>query len=73
MHEEELLYEALQSPLGLVVKGSKMAFSRAKTKLAQSDLAISELALIGPDPAGNLYILRTDQARQSAPRKEPSQ
>ncbi len=70
MNEEEVLYDALRSPLGLVVKGSKVAFSRAKTKLAQSDPAISELALIGPDPAGNLYILRTDQARQQAVRKE---
>jgi hypothetical protein len=66
MNEEEILYDALQSPLGLVVRGSKSALQRAKSKLAQSDAAISELALVGPDPAGQLYILRTDQARKQS-------
>lgn len=64
MNEEEVLYDALRSPLGLVVRGSKSALGRAKAKLAKSDAAISELALIGPDPAGNIYMLRTDQARK---------
>ena len=64
MNEEEVLYDALRSPLGLIVKGSKSALAKAKTKLAQSDAAISELALIGPDPSGQLYILRSDQARK---------
>ena len=63
MNEEEVLYDALKSPLGLIVRGSKTSLVRAKSKLAQSDAAISELALIGPDPSGQLYILRTDQAR----------
>ena len=66
MNEEETLYDALQSPLGLIVRGSKSALTRARAKLAQNDPAISELALIGPDPRGQLYVLRTDQARQQA-------
>jgi hypothetical protein len=64
VNEEEVLYDALQSPLGLIVRGSKSALARARAKLAQNDPAISELALIGPDLAGQLYILRTDQARK---------
>ena len=63
MHEEEVLYEALRSPLGLVVKGSKQALQKAKAALAKNDAAISELALIGPDASGQLYVLRTDRAR----------
>ena len=66
MHEEEALYQALSSPLGLIIRGSKNALTRARSKLAQSDPAISELALIGPDPSGQLYILRTDQARKQS-------
>jgi hypothetical protein len=64
VHEEEVLYEALRSPLGLIVRGSKQALQKARAKLAQNDPAISELALIGPDPQGQLYLLRTDQARK---------
>jgi hypothetical protein len=64
MHEEEVLYEALRAPLGLIVRGSKQAIQKARNALAKSDPAISELALIGPDPQGQLYILRTDQARK---------
>jgi hypothetical protein len=66
MNEEEILYEALNSPLGLIVRGSKSALAKAKSKLAQSDAALSELALIGPDPSGQLYILRTDRARKQS-------
>ena len=66
MNEEEVLYDALRSPLGLVIRGSKSALARTRAKLAQSDPAISELALIGPDPAGQLYILRTDQVRKQS-------
>ena len=70
MNEEEVLYDALKSPLGLIVRGSKSALQRAKAKLAKSDPAISELALIGPDPSGQLYILRTDRAREARSAKE---
>jgi hypothetical protein len=64
MSEEELLYEALRTPLGLVVRASKAALARARSALAKSDPAISELLLIGPDPAGQLYLLRADQVRK---------
>jgi hypothetical protein len=70
VHEEEVLYQALSSPLGLVVTGSRAALAKAKSQLAKSDPAILELVLVGPDPSGQLYILRSDQARQNAPRKE---
>jgi hypothetical protein len=66
VHEEEVLYEALRSPLGLVIRGSKQRLAKAKSHLAQTDAAISELLLIGPDPAGQLYVLRADRARDHA-------
>jgi len=64
MNEEEVLYDALKSPLGLVVRGSKAQFAKAKSALAKSDPAISELVLVGPDASGQLYVLRADQARK---------
>ena len=63
MGEEELLYQALASPFGLVVKGDKLRLQRAKTKLTKSDPALLDLAIIGPDPGGQLYLLRMDKAR----------
>jgi hypothetical protein len=67
MSEEELLYEALHTPLGLVVSGSRQRFSNARRKLLADDPALHELVVVGPDPAGQIYLLRTDNAR-----KEPS-
>ena len=64
MNEEEVLYEALASELGLVVKADPARLRRAKTKLAKSDPAILGLYILGPDRSGQLYVIRADEARE---------
>ena len=64
MNEEEILYDALRAPLGLVVTGDRQRLTRARTKLVANDPAMHELAIIGPDRSGNIYLLRTDAARK---------
>ena len=68
MSEEEILYLALASQFGLVVRASKSSLQRAKAKLEKSDSALLELALLGPDASGQTFILRTDQASKQAER-----
>jgi hypothetical protein len=63
MTEEELIYDALMRPLGLVVRGSRARFANVKRKLLANDPALHELAIVGPDSAGQIYLLRTDAAR----------
>jgi len=63
MSEEDLLYEALRAPLGLVVRADAQRLRRARTKLVANDPAVHELVIIGPDRSGQLYLLRADRAR----------
>lgn len=65
MTHEELLYEALKRPLGVVVKADVSALRKAKAKLAKSDAAILELAILGPDRAGQIFIIRSLEARRA--------
>jgi len=65
MNEEDLLYKALTSPRGLVVRADKVRLQRARSKLTKNDPAMLELTIIGPDPRGQLYVLRNDKARES--------
>lgn len=65
MSEEELLYEALKRPLGLVARANKDRLLKAKARLAKSDPAIMDLAILGPDRNGQLYIVRSVEARKA--------
>jgi len=63
MTEEELLYQALATPLGLVVRADHKRLRRARQRVLVNDPAIHELAIIGPDQSGQTYVLRADHAR----------
>ena len=65
MTEDEMLYQALSSSLGLVVRGDRARLRSARAKLARSDPALLDLAIIGPNPAGKIFLLRNDKARAS--------
>ena len=65
MTEEELLYQALATPLGLVVRADHKRLRRARGRLLVNDPALHELAIIGPDQGGQTYLLRADHARQT--------
>ena len=66
MTEEELLYQALATPLGLVVRADVKRLRRARQQVLVNDPAIHELANIGPDASGQTYLLRSDHARQTS-------
>ena len=66
MTEEELLYQALATPLGLVVRADVKRLRRARQRVFVNDPAIHELAIIGPDASGQTYLLRSDHARQTS-------
>ena len=59
MTEENLLYDALSTTFGLVVRGERKRFAQAKRRLLETDPAMHELTIIGPDNAGQIYLLRT--------------
>ena len=65
MTEDEMLYQALSSPLGLVIRADRQRVAAACKRLSANDPAVLDLLLIGPDPAGSLYVLRADAARAS--------
>ncbi len=65
MTEEELLYQALATPLGLVVRADVKRLRRARQRCLENDPALHELAIIGPDASGQTYVLRADHARQT--------
>jgi hypothetical protein len=65
MTEEELLYQALSTPLGLVVRADHKRLRRARSRCLERDPALHELAIIGPDASGQTYLLRTDRARST--------
>ncbi len=64
MLEEDLLYEALKRPLGLVVRCDPARLRKALARLRKSDPALMELQLIGPSPNGETFVLRTLEARR---------
>lgn len=64
MSEEELLYAALKSPLGLVVRADKARLLKAKAKIAKTDAALLDLSILGPDRSGQLFIIRNAPARK---------
>lgn len=66
MNEQDLLYQALESPLGLVVRGSLQRFQRARSELMKRDHLMRELRLLGPDASGQLWLLREGEAVRRA-------
>jgi hypothetical protein len=66
MTEEELLYHALRTPLGLVVRADAKRLRAARQRLLANDPALHDLTLIGPDNAGRTYVLRADRARAAS-------
>ena len=65
MTEEELLYQALSTPLGLVVRADHKRLRKARSRVLVNDPAIHELVIIGPDASGQTYLLRADRARST--------
>ena len=60
--EHDALYAATRAPFGLVVRGSIRALRAARTSLAE-DIALADLAVLGPDEAGSVWIVRRSAVR----------
>lgn len=65
-----MLYDALRAPFGLVVTGDVKRLRAAKAKLQPNDGALLDLAIVGPDRAGRVYLLRKSQCRLALEKKE---
>jgi hypothetical protein len=61
LSESEALYAALRTPLGVVVRGDLQALQRERSRLAREDEVLATLSILGPDPSGQLWIVRKDK------------
>jgi hypothetical protein len=63
MNEHEALYAASASALGIIVRGSARRLREARAGV-RGDLALADLAILGPDSAGEVWIVRKDKISQ---------
>lgn len=61
--EHEMLYAAAASEFGLLVHGDAKRFRRARDDL-RDDLALMDLAILGPDADGALWLVKRDAIRK---------
>ena len=61
--EHDALYAAARAPFGLVVRGSVRALRAARTSLAE-DIALADLAVLGPDESGGVWLVRRSAVRE---------
>lgn len=62
MTAKEALYEAARTTLGLIVRGNAKILREARGEL-RDDVAIADLAILGPDNEGNTWIARKGEIR----------
>lgn len=62
MKAQDVLYDALRKPLGVIVRGDVKALRRARSE-AKGDIAVSDLAILGPDGSGQVWVVRKDAIR----------
>lgn len=63
MNEHEVIYEAAASSFGLVVRGSIAALRKARGEHSD-DPGLVDLAILGPDERGQIWIVRKDKLRE---------
>jgi|HubBroStandDraft_1064217.scaffolds.fasta_scaffold151794_3 hypothetical protein len=62
MSESELLYAAASAKFGIIVTGSVKRFRDARSAL-RDDIALSDLAILGPDERGQLWLVKRSAMR----------
>ena len=73
MTPSEALYVALAAPLGLVLRaGDGERLRTERTRLARADEALRELAVLGPDPHAQVWLVRKDKLRELLAREKES-
>ena len=62
MNEQDAIYAAATSDFGLVVRGDARALR--KTRTALRDPGLVDLAILGPDSRGEIWLVRKDRLRE---------
>jgi hypothetical protein len=63
MMEHEILLKALTSEFGLIVQGSAKALRTARSTMMRDDIAVDDLAVLGPDTSGHVWVVRKSVVR----------
>ena len=64
MNESEIIYGAMTTPFGLLVRGSAKKLREARSSLVRDDPALVDLVILGPDLAGTIWVVRKDSLRK---------
>ena len=64
MNEGEIIYGAMTTPFGLLVRGSPKKLREARSSLVRDDPALVDLVILGPDLAGTVWVVRKDSLRK---------
>lgn len=73
MTPSEVLYAALRTPLGLVLRaGDGERLRTERSRLARADEAMRELAVLGPDQHAQVWLVRKDKLRALLTREKES-
>lgn len=62
--EQDMIYEAARATFGLVVRGDAKRLRAARTSLVASDASLVDLAVLGPDKSGQVWLVRKDALRR---------
>jgi hypothetical protein len=62
--EQDLVYLAAGKAFGLVVRGDAKRIRAARTALVASDASLVDLAVLGPDRSGQIWLVRKDALRR---------
>jgi hypothetical protein len=62
--EQDLVYLAAGKAFGLVVRGDAKRLRAARTSLVASDASLVDLAVLGPDRSGQVWLVRKDALRR---------
>lgn len=62
--EQDVIYEAARATFGLVVRGDAKRLRAARTSLVASDASLVDLAVLGPDRSGQVWLVRKDALRK---------
>jgi hypothetical protein len=62
--EQDMIYAAARATFGLVVRGDAKRLRAARTALVQCDASLVDLAVLGPDRSGQVWLVRKDALRR---------
>jgi hypothetical protein len=64
MTEGEIIYFAMTTQFGTLVRGSAKKLREARSSLVRDDPALVDLVILGPDLSGTTWVVRKDSLRK---------